>query len=70
VARLVFAPSAIADTREILATLVEKAGRPVAVAYFERFRSTFERIAAFRNQARQGRASAPRFDLPSFAPTS
>jgi toxin ParE1/3/4 len=47
VARLVFAPSAIADTREILATLVEKAGRPVAVAYFERFRSTFERIAGF-----------------------
>jgi hypothetical protein len=38
VARLDFAPSAIADTLEILLALVEKAGRPVAVAYFERFR--------------------------------
>jgi len=47
VARLVFAPSAIADTREILSILVETAGRPVAVAYFERFHSTFDRIATF-----------------------
>ena len=45
--RLVFAPSAIADTQEILSTLVEKAGRPAAAAYFERFRSTFDRRATF-----------------------
>jgi toxin ParE1/3/4 len=47
VARLDFAPSAIADTREILSALVEKAGRSVAVAYFERFSATFDRIATF-----------------------
>jgi plasmid stabilization system protein ParE len=46
-ARLVFAPSAIADAREILTTLVEKAGQPVAAAYWDRFQSTFKRVAAF-----------------------
>lgn len=44
---LVFAPSAITDARDILATLVEKAGQPVATAYFDRFQSTFERLATF-----------------------
>jgi toxin ParE1/3/4 len=47
VARLDFAPAAIADTQEILSALVDKAGRPVAVAYFERFSATFDRIATF-----------------------
>ena len=46
-ARLDFAPSAIADTREILSALVEKAGQPVAAAYFDRFSATFDRIATF-----------------------
>ncbi|WP_373867985.1 type II toxin-antitoxin system RelE/ParE family toxin [Reyranella soli] len=45
--RLDFAPKAIADTQEILSALVDRAGRPVAVAYFERFRATFDRIATF-----------------------
>jgi plasmid stabilization system protein ParE len=44
-ARVVFAPSAITDARDILTTLIEKAGRPVAAAYFDRFQSTFNRIA-------------------------
>jgi toxin ParE1/3/4 len=57
VARLDFAPSAIADTREILLVLAEKAGRPVAVAYFERFSATFERIATFPD------SGAPRLSL-------
>jgi toxin ParE1/3/4 len=47
VARLDFAPSAIADTREILSFLVERAGHHVATAYFDRFCATFDRIATF-----------------------
>jgi plasmid stabilization system protein ParE len=47
VAHLVFAPSAINDAHDILTTLTEKAGRAVAVAYFERFRLTFDRLTAF-----------------------
>jgi toxin ParE1/3/4 len=47
VARLIFAPSAISDIQDILAMLAEKAGYAVAVTYFDRFRSTFDRLAAF-----------------------
>jgi plasmid stabilization system protein ParE len=46
-ARLVFAPSAITDTHDVLTTLIDKAGQSVAVAYWDRFQATFRRIAAF-----------------------
>ena len=46
-ARLLFAPGARDDLRELLATLIEKAGRPVAAAYADRFRSTLRRIETF-----------------------
>jgi toxin ParE1/3/4 len=46
VARLVVAPRAINDVREILAFLSEKGGNSVAEDYFARFRSTFERLVA------------------------
>jgi toxin ParE1/3/4 len=46
-ARLFFAAAAIDDARAILTTLAEKAGVSVADAYFDRFKSTFERIAMF-----------------------
>jgi toxin ParE1/3/4 len=46
-ARLFFAPGAIDDARAILNTLTEKAGYPVAEAYFDRFKSTFDRLAMF-----------------------
>jgi toxin ParE1/3/4 len=47
VPRLVFAPRAIDDAHAILTTLAEKAGRPVAEAYFDRFRLTFDRLLMF-----------------------
>jgi len=47
VTHLTFAPSAINDAHDILARLTEKAGQSVAVAYFERFRLTFDRLTAF-----------------------
>jgi len=46
VARLVLAPRAINDVRGIVTLLVEQAGSSVAEDYFERFRSTFERLVA------------------------
>ena len=46
-ARLVFAPKAISDTYAILRILDENAGRAVAQAYFDRFKSIFERLALF-----------------------
>jgi plasmid stabilization system protein ParE len=42
-ARLVFAPSAITDTHDVLTTLIDKAGQSVAVAYWDRFQATFVR---------------------------
>jgi toxin ParE1/3/4 len=47
VPRLVFAPRAIDDAHAILTTLAEKASRSVAEAYFDRFRSTFDRLLMF-----------------------
>jgi len=46
VARLVFAPRAINDVRDIPTLLAEKGGNSVAEDYLGRFRSTFERLVA------------------------
>jgi plasmid stabilization system protein ParE len=47
VARILFAPRAIADARDILALLDEKAGRQVADDHVAQFSATFDRLAMF-----------------------
>jgi toxin ParE1/3/4 len=46
VARLVFAPQAIDDIRDVRANLTERAGQLIADKYTEQFRSAFERLVA------------------------
>jgi len=46
VARLVFAPQAIDDIRDVRANLIERAGQLIADKYTEQFRSAFERLVA------------------------
>jgi toxin ParE1/3/4 len=59
VARLTFAPAAIDDARAILGNLADKAGRSVADAYFNRFKTTFDRLTMFpRSGARRTRLGA------------
>ena len=44
--RLVFAPQAIEDIRDVRANLIERAGQLIADKYTEQFRSAFERLVA------------------------
>jgi len=46
VARLVFAPQAVDDIRDVRASLTERAGQRIADKYTEQFRSAFERLVA------------------------